>query len=336
MDVEGRSQVWLLYGWFTGLMCMGSVFGVAAWGAFMHFLVAFYTALDAANPVVICSTFSQAQLGRSAFFVTYAIAFMCLSVAQLLVLDRMANFAVAKGNGMSRRLAVGGRVVMAAVVVGNAVGLCGNVASAVYFKQSADLYSEASAAYAANKPDDGKAVRSQGRRKNEMASNAASVQQFSEVVVLLIIIVAFAVVGIASARRVSSALRNLNDAHGAVDTAGRQLRLQIVGTTAFIFVTFLLRSVFSIMYALANGLQNNGASCATSLCDGLCYNSYSLMQTWFQYTPHFQHTFELISSPLALLVALWGMTYGRTLQRLKSNRKQMQAVGDDAVLRTTP
>ncbi len=58
----------------------------------------------------------------------------------------------------------------------------------------------------------------------------------------------FAVVGIASARRVSSALRDMNDEHGA---AGRQLRRQIVGTAAVVFVTFLLRAVFSTMNNLA-------------------------------------------------------------------------------------
>ena len=62
-----------------------------------------------------------------------------------------------------------------------------------------------------------------------------------------------AVVGAACARRVSSALLNMNDAAAA---AGRQLRLQIVGTAAFVFVTFLLRAVYSTINALAFELQN--------------------------------------------------------------------------------
>jgi len=136
--------------------------------------------------------------------------------------------------------------------------------------------------------------------------------------VLLIIILAFAAVGVACARRVSSALRNMNDAHGA---AGRQLRRQIVGTAAFVFVTFLLRAVFSTMNALASALQNDGASCA--ICDPSCNNVWTLIQYWLELTPEFQLSVVLISSPLALLVALWGMTSKRALQQMKSSREQM-------------
>jgi hypothetical protein len=99
-----------------------------------------------------------------------------------------------------------------------------------------------------------------------------------------------------------------------------------VGTAAFVFVTFLLRAVYSTMFALANELQNNGnhASCPSSnQCDASCYNVYYLMQQWLFNTPEFQLTVVLISSPLAMIVALWGMTSDRTLQRMQSNRRQM-------------
>ena len=44
----------------------------------------------------------------------------------------------------------------------------------------------------------------------------------------------------------------------------------------------------------------------------------------------------LISSPLALLVALWGMTSERALQQMEFSRRQMQmvTVGDSVALRT--
>jgi len=40
MEEEDRRQVWELYGWFSGLMWLGSVFGAVAWGAWMQVLVA--------------------------------------------------------------------------------------------------------------------------------------------------------------------------------------------------------------------------------------------------------------------------------------------------------
>ena len=271
---------------------------------------------------------AQAQYWIAAFYVTYAMEFLCLSVAKLLVLHRMADFAVAKGDGMSRRWAVGGRVVMAVVVVGNVAGLCGNVAAAVYAKEAGDLFMAASASYAANNTNAGVTFDKIAAQKSSVSSEVASVQSFCEVAVLLIIILAFAAVGVACARRVSSALRNMNDAHGV---AGRQLQRQIVGTTAFVFVTFLLRAVFSTMNALANALQNDGAGCA-NYCGIPCNNVWDLIQNWLLFTPEFQLSVVLISSPLALLVALWGMTSKRTLQHMKSSRGQMVSLRRNPLL----
>jgi hypothetical protein len=230
---------------------------------------------------------------------------------------------------MSERLAVGGRVVMAVVVLSNAVGLFGNVAAAVLATQAGDLGTSAAAAFARNNTDSGNNYLKLAQQKASVTVDAASVQQFCEVAVLLLIILAFAVVGIASARRVSSALRlrDMNDEH--VEAAGRQLRRQIVGTTAFVFLTFLLRAVFSIMNAVSDARQNLGAACAATdfnFCDAACYNVWQLLQYWLQNTPEFQLMVMLISSPLALLVALWGMTSERTLQLMKSGQGQHVSV----------
>jgi hypothetical protein len=47
------------------------------------------------------------------------------------------------------------------------------------------------------------------------------------------------------------------------------------------------------------------------------------MRTWLLYTPEFQLIVVLISSPLAMIVAMWGMTSDSMLQRMQSNRRQM-------------
>jgi len=109
LQEDDRRRVWLLYGWFCGLMCVGSVFGAVAWAVWMQFLLAFFS--------VTTPGFTQAQMQlllvqqyswQAAFFIPSAIEFVCLSVAKLMVLERMADFAVAKSDGMSRRVAVGG------------------------------------------------------------------------------------------------------------------------------------------------------------------------------------------------------------------------------------
>jgi hypothetical protein len=224
------------------------------------------------------------------------------------------------------------------------VGLGGNVAAAVYFQRTAEYISSASAAFAANNTAHGSNFVVLAQQEAQLAASTQSLQSFCEVAVLLLIIVAFAVVGAACARRISSeqqhhdALVNAADAAAAAP-AWRQLRLRIVGTAAFVFVTFLLRAVYSTMFALANQLQNasNGVNCPSSnLCDASCYNVYKLMQTWLFYTPEFQLTVVLISSPLALLVALWGMTTDRALQQMQSNRRRRQmGTMRDVMLRGT-
>jgi hypothetical protein len=116
-------------------------------------------------------------------------------------------------------------------------------------------------------------------------------------------------VGVLSARRVSARLRGVHAASAAM-ASGRMLRLQIVGTTCFVFVAFVVRSVFSTMFAVANHLRDNGEVCpGASKCSD-CYNAYTHITRWMVFTPEFQLAIVLVSSPLALLVALWGMTKG--------------------------
>ena len=323
MEEEHRQRVWVLYGWFSGLMCVGSVFGAVTWAFWMQALVALFTGnTPGLSNAQAYSLAAQGSYWAAAFDVPYVIEFLCLSVAKLLVLHRMADFGVPKGDGLSRRLAVGGRVVMAAVVVGDVVGLCANVAAAVLHKQTGDLDNATAAAFAANSTQAANAFNVQANQKATVGSDAASVQQFCEVAVLLLIIIAFAVVGAACARRVSSALhmRDLNDEH--VEAVGRQLRRKIVGTTAFVFLTFLLRAVFSTMNALSNALLIQVFTCSNG-CDPACNNVWTVILFWLEYTPEFQLTVVLISSPFALLFALWGMTDKRTLQLMRSGRRQM-------------
>ena len=97
----------------------------------------------------------------------------------------------------------------------------------------------------------------------------------------------------------------------------------MLGTTGFIFVTFLLRSVFSTMLAVALQLQDFGKECpgVTTRCDASCYNVYMNFSAWMYYTPEFQLMIVLISSPVAQLVALWGMTTKSTLHLMMTSKR---------------
>jgi hypothetical protein len=97
MDEDGRQREWRLYGWFSGLMLCGNCVGAVTWAARVMNLVYFFEGnqrfrlnLNAAEGY---SFQALSRKWRAAYVVTYAIEFLCLSAAQLMVLDRMSDFA---------------------------------------------------------------------------------------------------------------------------------------------------------------------------------------------------------------------------------------------------
>jgi hypothetical protein len=334
---DDRRRVWRLYGWFSGLMMCGSCFGVVTWVARMVYFINFYESGDAnlkGNLAEANSFMALHSVWRAVFNVAYAIDFLCLSAAKLMVLDRLSDFAAPQGEDKRKRWFAGGRIVMAVVVLGNAIGLAGNFAATVQFQKAAEAYSTASAYFVANNTNDGSKHAEAAQTYYQFALNVSSVQRFCEVTVLLLILAAFALVGIMSVRLVSSSLTLLVTAGPEVaagmmltrhqtikgaQASGRQFRRQLVVTTAFVFVAFLLRSLTATMLAVALLLQDSGHQCpgVSSLCDASCYNSFTHYVYWNFYTPEYRPTVYFIASPLALLVALWGMTSKRTLQLMK-------------------
>ena len=328
---QNRRRVWLLYPWFTGLMCSGSCFGVmSACGRMMHVVSFFFanriassTAPQPGDDSDMLSLFSTDWRWLVAYNVTYPIEFFCMSIAKLMVLDKMLDFAVPRGSDMATHVARAGRLVMSSVVVGNVAGTGSSFAAAVYWREASNLAAAAAVALATNSSVS-ESLRALAFDREHLVTAAESAQQFSEVAVLLLIIATFAVAGIACARRVSSALQRMDDEHGA---AGRQLRRQIVITVAVVIVTFLLRAAYATMFAFGAALQNEGEPCrsAASPCDAACLNIYLLMLNRFNFTPEFQATIITISSPLTLLVALWGMTTPLMLQMMSDSGRQLEA-----------
>lgn len=317
LDEDDREKVWRLYGRYTGLMFVGSCFGAAAWLCNMQTFAFNFTAHNlrittnqSAAQVQIQTTYAQQSAWQAAFFVFYSLDFLFLSSALLLILDRMLGFIenFTASINICHQPVAAGRIVMTTVVVGNVVGLCGNVAASAYSARASALNLEAAAAWTADPSIFPKLVIEYGIQYRNVA-RAQSVQQFSEVVVLLVIIVAFAASGAISIKRMR-AVKNTG-------SAGARLQLKVMTTVGVVFLSFLLRAIFSIMLAVSGALQNYDVECTGGLC-APCYNMYSNMQVWLHFTPEFQLIIMLISSPLASLVALWGMTSDRMWKMLTS------------------
>jgi hypothetical protein len=347
MDQDHRKHVWRLYGWFSGLMMCGSIFGAATWAARMTYFVNFYPGNDSVSQGKLAqgyAFFAAARRGTAVFRVSYAVEFMCLSAAKLLVLDRLSHLIYEQGkeqgNGRRKWWVVGGRILMVAVALANAAGVSANFAAAVELLKSSWNLDQASALYAANNTKAGLPYVTSSRALVQLATSITSVQAFCEVASLLLIIAAFAVAGVVCARHLSSALSVLDTAGaelaadmrirrqvrqqaiGDAVVLGKQMRREIIFTTGFVFVAFLLRSVTSTILAVAFQFQDTANACSKNLCDASCANVFTLMSYWNTYTPEFQTTVVLISSPLALLVALWGATTKRALQLMRSGKQQ--------------
>ncbi len=229
---------------------------------------------------------------------------------------------------------------MVAVALANAAGVFANFAAAVELLKSSWNLDQASTLYAANDTNAGLPYVTSSRALVQLATSITSVQAFCEVVSLLLIIAAFAVAGFVCARRLSSALSVLDTAGaelaadmrirrqvrqqaiGDAVVLGKQMRKEIIFTTGFVFVAFLLRSVTSTILAVAFQFQDTANACSKNLCDASCANVFTLIAYWNTYTPEFQTTVVLVSSPLALLVALWGATTKRALQLMRSSMQE--------------
>jgi hypothetical protein len=335
---EDRGRMWRLYGWFSALMLCGSSFGAATWLARMMQFSYYLKGLRSLDTSQQYSMFALSYGYRPAFSVTYAIEFLCLSVAKLLVLDRMLDISVPQMDSTRKRVMAAWWCVLAGVVLGNAVGLIANTVAAVHFQKAAEDVGAASAFYNATNNSIGNAYYLSHRQELQRAFKISSVQSFCEVAVLLLIVVAFAAAGIFCAFRISSILRDArtsnmhaSEASGEVVSGrrlrqqllatGKRLRFQVLSITAVVFLAFCLRSGFSTMYAVAYELQNSGnvknCNVGLSFCDDQCYNVYTHILQWMALTPEFQLMIVLLSSPITLLVALWGMTSAIALRLMK-------------------
>ncbi len=296
---------------------------------FLEFVFKTYSIINSKDKTTAASVLklsfeARAFEWRAVFTVFYPFEFTCLSAAKLLVLDRLLDFAAPQGHDMRSRIATLARIVMGLVVLCNAFGLIANLVGAVYFTRAADAARASSAYYFANVNTLGDAYLKDFQVQLNRAVSIVSYQAFSEAAVLLLIVAVFVASGFLCARRVSSRLLSVDSASHWV-TAGRHLWLQIVGTTAFVFVAFLVRSAFSAMFAVAQGLQDldNPKCTDDNRCKDSCFNMFTHMTIWMLLTPQFQMTIILVSSPLALLVALWGMTSRRAIQLLRSNQQEL-------------
>jgi hypothetical protein len=311
MSAEQKKVAWKHQGLFVYLAFSSSLFGALAFGSRWRHLTLIYNVnalLSASNPTNDMLQYAYEQYHSrlrwaAAYYVMYPIELWFTLLAKVTVLSRLQRFS-STAHQRSRWSACN-RVSAAIMLLCMCTGFIGNCAAAVSYVKAADLMGEAAVAFSVNKTSLGYNISQQARSEDTLAHSIASVQRFSEMSVLIVVIVSFLVVGVLSSRVISIALRRLFDAASTLgssggnarsaeirdlvrdaNTQGKELRVRVVVTIAFIFLTVLLRATISSFYAVAQSLQDNGNPCTTNNCSP-CRNAYSNMQGWILYTPEY-------------------------------------------------
>ena len=168
------------------------------------------------------------------------------------------------------------------------------------------------------------------------AETTDSVGNFSDMIVLVLLVACFLIACILCLHRLRSVLLST-----PASASAKRLHRQIVITAAVVFFTFLPRAAFSSLKAVAGAYQDIGKG---NNCQVICsdvainptlleklqgalscptpLNQYSHMRLYLFYTQEFELLTVLISS-LAQLVTLWAMTSERMLEAFR-NKGQTQ------------
>ena len=278
------------------------------------------------------------------------------SLALLLVLHRVKDFAFGtqamRSAGQLRNKNLVVRSVIAVVALLILLGTFSAWAASAYFLQGSNLNSNAEKAYSNNNTADGDSLRLSAAQVQAQGDSVVGIMRAADAAMLLLIVLAFIAMAAFSSKAIQLALRTLfkaeqkyDEVHAlargaaansasfeqnkkliaAASIEGRRLRWKILSTFTFAFIALLLRAILTLIYALASAGQDNSNLCNKSYC-ATCKNIYSNIQGWLLYTPSFQFVAVLVSSPLATVVALWGMSGVRVLDSLPSASAPLQSV----------
>jgi hypothetical protein len=151
---------------------------------------------------------------------------------------------------------------------------------------------------------------------------------------LVIMLVYFLAAGVLCIRRFYSGVTN------RATEAGRQIkkvRLQITVTVSTVFVTFLMRSVYAAALAASRRdgqisvLFHVNPQCpnSTTVFCNTCQEVGYIVQTWLWLCPEFSFTVFLLSSPVTILVSLWGMTTDSLMQNLRWGHPYQASLRDN-------
>ena len=204
--------MWEQLGWFSGLVCAGSVAGAVAWGANMQSNALQF---EASAPTVTAqqgyALFASSYRWFAVFLIFYPVEFLCLIMAKVMLLGRLSNHASHNYNsqewhwddGVGACHCIGEyaleklhRAISKAVALASVAGVLALVVAAVYSVKGAGVADDQAAA--ACDPQ-GNATNLCTALQNDyinfinISDDAASVQSVLEAIVLVVMCAAYTV-----------------------------------------------------------------------------------------------------------------------------------------------
>jgi hypothetical protein len=390
LDDDLKSRVWRRYGWFSALAFVGSVGGLVTAAAdirYRYYFQRFAKLFESGDPCIkfmpdffeVCHCYQPHTVVLANFKywlavspVPYAIEFLCLCCAKLLVrahsflrsqsrrpyrdqvVERMVEFVVKGQEFRGRWVNLLPRIVVVSVTVLNAANIVfmavfsffnskgwSAICSFVFnllisiVPSGSSFWSKLAATLANPDLDElapciesfyaptciiGIYVRSATEATSD-GLKFAGYGSICEGCSLVIMLVSFLAAGVLCIRRFYSGVTS------SATEAGRQIkkvRLQITVTVSTVFVTFLVRFVYAAALAasrrgrVATPFDDNPrcAKDSSIFCDP-CQDLGVVVQSWLYLCPEFSFTVFLLSSPVTILVSLWGMTTDSHLHSLR-------------------
>ena len=265
----------------------------------------------------------------------FCFAFDCFTVAKLLVLNRLVEFCrPSLSEALQKKVAVLDRVFRAVVAIGLLLITCCGAAMANYATRIAAQDFSYATAFESGDFAAFKGISATRLRAMALLQVSESVMFSCQVVLLILIVFSFVAAGVMCNRRIREVLSSLGYFHSAnrlgasnlsdvaenrqqiLDKAA-DLQKRVFGTVIVLFVSFILRSIFAALFAA--GFAENAALANPACGDcGECQITNYLISRWIINTYEFHNTVSCVS-PLALSVALWGMTNKR-MRKLISER----------------
>ena len=329
-----KNRMWGQLGWFSGLVCVGSVVGAVAWGAIMQGYVLYFESsepgLTARQRYAISAS---ADRWFAVFNTLYPAEFLCFIFPKIMMLGRLTTKRLRVSGSAQASVTgeVGGRVLRSIAGIAVLCSVAGMVAfgvAAAYNLQAADVLDRAATACDAmgNDTNSSIALNSEFLVINTNARSAISAQSVLEAVVMTLIstgyfiLVPLSVAVFRRAERVGTqALVSVSSRMNAgdhrteaavaivdetVQAAAEQLRRLVIACVV-VFVTFPARAAFDLLQAYSFSADPYNPACGT--CDACQSNRY-LIQTCLIYASEIQPIIVALSSPLSLFVSLWIIT----------------------------